>query len=84
MGAQAAADADAGGRQRPTAAGDTLEVWEVYARHDREDRAHHLGAVRAAGARDARVFALMMYDERRWQEMFVIPRSQVITVIEPE
>jgi 1,2-phenylacetyl-CoA epoxidase PaaB subunit len=60
------------------------EVWEVFARHDREARARHVGTVRAAGARDAKVFAFMMYDERRWQEMFVAPRSAVVHVIVPE
>jgi hypothetical protein len=29
------------------------------------------------------VFAVMMYDERRWQEMFVVPRAAVVTVIAP-
>ena len=60
------------------------EVWEVYARHDREARAHHLGTLRAAGPTDARVFAFMLYDERKWQEMFVIKRADVIPVIAPE
>lgn len=59
------------------------EVWEVFARHDREARAHHVGTVRAAGAKDAAVFAVMMYDERRWQELFVAPRAAVIPVISP-
>ena len=61
-----------------------VEVWEVYARHDREASAHHVGTVRAAGPKDARVFAVMMYDERRWQEMFVVPRAAVVSVIAPE
>jgi hypothetical protein len=26
----------------------------------------------------------MLYDERRWQEMFVAPRSAVVPVIVPE
>jgi 1,2-phenylacetyl-CoA epoxidase PaaB subunit len=60
------------------------EVWEVFARHDREERVHHVGTVRAAGARDARVFAFMLYDERRWQEMFVTPRAAVVSVIVAE
>jgi 1,2-phenylacetyl-CoA epoxidase PaaB subunit len=60
------------------------EVWEVYARHDREARVHNVGTVRAAGPKDAKVFAFMMYDERRWQEMFVAPRSAVIPVVVPE
>ena len=60
------------------------ELWEVFARHDREARAHHVGTVQAAGASDAKVFAFMLYDERRWQEMFVAPRSAVVHVIDPE
>jgi 1,2-phenylacetyl-CoA epoxidase PaaB subunit len=60
------------------------EVWEVFARHDREARAHHVGTVQAAGASDAKVFAFMLYDERRWQEMYVAPRSAVVHVIDPE
>jgi hypothetical protein len=60
------------------------EPWEVYARHDREERAHYLGTVRAVGPRDAKVFAYMMYDERRWQEMFVVPRAAVIPIVAPE
>jgi 1,2-phenylacetyl-CoA epoxidase PaaB subunit len=60
------------------------QVWEVFARHDREAKLHHIGTVTAAGARDARVFAFMLYDERRWQEMFVAPRAAVVPVIVPE
>lgn len=56
----------------------------MFARHDREARAHHVGTVQAAGASDAKVFAFMLYDERRWQEMFVAPRSAVVPVIVPE
>ena len=61
-----------------------VEVWEVYARHDRERRAHHVGTVRAAGPKDARVFAFMMYDERRWQEMFVVRHADVVSLVAPE
>jgi 1,2-phenylacetyl-CoA epoxidase PaaB subunit len=60
------------------------EVWEVFARHDREASIHHVGTVQAAGPGDAKVFAFMLYDERRWQEMFVAPRSAVVSVIVPE
>ena len=60
------------------------EAWEVFARHDREASIHHVGTVTAAGVGDARVFAFMLYDERRWQEMFVAPRSAVVPVIAPE
>ena len=60
------------------------EAWAVYARHDREERAHYVGEVRAVGPKDARVFAYMLYDERRWQEMFVVPRAAVVSVVAPE
>ena len=65
------------------ARGGEVESWDVFARHDDEARAHHVGTVRAVGARDARVFAVMMYDERKWREMFVIPKAEVIQVIVP-
>ncbi len=63
---------------------DGTVVWEVFARHDDEARAHHVGAVRAAGPADARVFAFMMYDERKWRELFVIRRSDVVQLVSPE
>ena len=63
---------------------DHVEAWEVYARHDREERAHHVGTVQAVGPKDARVFAYMLYDERRWQEMFVVRRADVVSVVAPE
>ncbi|HEX6674777.1 MAG TPA: hypothetical protein VF486_07110 [Actinomycetes bacterium] len=55
----------------------------MYARHDREARAHYVGTVQAVGPKDARVFAFMMYDERRWQEMFVVRRADVVPVVAP-
>jgi 1,2-phenylacetyl-CoA epoxidase PaaB subunit len=69
-----------GGPARP----DGGEVWEVFARHDDEPRAHHVGAVRAVGPRDARVFAFLMYDERKWRELFVIPRADLVQLVTPE
>jgi 1,2-phenylacetyl-CoA epoxidase PaaB subunit len=60
-----------------------VEAWEVYARHDREERVHYVGTVQAVGPKDARVFAFMMYDERRWQEMFVVRRADVVSVVAP-
>lgn len=60
-----------------------VESWDVYARHDDDARAHHIGTVHAAGSRDARLFAVMMYDERKWRELFVIPKAEVIPVIVP-
>ena len=61
----------------------TGEPWEVFARHDREEAARHVGTVTAATASDARVYAFMLYDERRWREMFVVRRAAIVRVITP-
>lgn len=62
-------------QQRPST-GDE-RAWEVFARHAREPALHHVGEVRAVDASDAVVFAYTLYDERRWDEMFVVDASDV-------
>ncbi|MFA9430261.1 hypothetical protein [Egicoccus sp. AB-alg2] len=57
--------------------------FEVFARHDREPEPRHIGQVRADRQRDAVVFAYTLYDERRWQDMFVVPTSAVHRLIRP-
>jgi hypothetical protein len=60
------------------------EIYEVFAaRTDKDDPLKHIGAVRATGAREAAVFAHKLYDEWRWREMFVVPRSVLLPVIRP-
>lgn len=61
-----------------------LLPYEVFARHEREPALHHVGQVQAASDDDAVVFAYTLYDERRWQEMVVVPRSAIATLKEPE
>lgn len=61
-----------------------LRAFDVFARHDREPALHHIGEVQAADTADAVVYAYTLYDERRWQEMFVVPRAAITTLIEPE
>lgn len=51
------------------------EIWEVFARRDREDRLEHVGAVSAPGPDLARVYAWQTYDEASWFEMVVAPRD---------
>ena len=58
--------------------------YEVYVRHDREPDLHHGGEVQAATDDDAVVFAHTLYDERRWQDMFVVPADAIVRLIEPE
>ena len=51
------------------------EIWEFFARRNREDRLEHVGAVSAPGAELARVYAWQTYDEASWFEMVVAPRD---------
>ncbi|MCY4088392.1 MAG: hypothetical protein OXG37_16265 [Actinomycetia bacterium] len=59
------------------------EYWEVFAREDSAVPIRHVGAVEAASAEDAEVFAKTLYDEFRWIEMFVAPRRTIVEVIRP-
>jgi 1,2-phenylacetyl-CoA epoxidase PaaB subunit len=59
------------------------KAYEVFARHDREPELRHIGQVQAEGERDAVVFAYTLYDERRWQDMFVVPASAVHRLVKP-
>lgn len=61
-----------------------LRGYQVFARHDKEPALHQVGEVQAETDADAVVFAHTLYDERRWREMFVVPRTAVTTLIAPE
>ena len=50
-------------------------LYEVFARHNREDRFEHIGTVTASSADLARVYAWQIYDEEKWFEMTIAPRS---------
>jgi 1,2-phenylacetyl-CoA epoxidase PaaB subunit len=60
------------------------EYWEVFARESSDLPIRHVGAVEASGAEDACVFARTLYDEFRWIEMLVAPRSSLVPLIRPE
>lgn len=60
-----------------------LRGYQVFARHDKERALHHVGEVQAESDQDAVIFAYTLYDERRWQEMFVVPQSAIIPLIDP-
>ena len=57
--------------------------WEVFAARADGGPIRHVGTVRAAGAKDAAVFAHAMYDEFPWREMFVVERDRIVPVIGP-
>jgi hypothetical protein len=60
-----------------------VENYEVFtARPNRPLRLN--GDVRAADPNDAEVYADLMYDEWRWEQMFVVPSKALIKVIRPE
>ena len=61
-----------------------MRAYQVFVRHDKEPQLHHGGEVQADNNDDAVVFAHTLYDERRWQDMFVVPASAIVTLIEPE
>ena len=59
------------------------EVWEVFARHDEEQPMRHIGRVDAATRDDAVVFARTLYEEWKWTDMFIVPRSEITSVVKP-
>ena len=54
--------------------------YEVFARKERGDPLRHVGYLDAVDDDLARVYAWKTYDEERWFEMCVIPRSAIIAV----
>lgn len=59
-------------------------AFEVFSRHARDPALHHLGQVHAEREEDAVVFAYTLYDERRWEEMFIVPSTSMQQLIRPE
>jgi 1,2-phenylacetyl-CoA epoxidase PaaB subunit len=60
------------------------EYYDVFARRKRGEPLQHIGTVGASEPDDAEVFALKLYDQWRWTEMFVAPRQSLIEVVRPE
>lgn len=65
-----------------TRAGRT-EGYAVYARHETEAHPRQVGEVHATGVADAAVFAYTLYNERRWQDLFIVRQSSIIQLIRP-
>lgn len=62
----------------------TDQPYEVYGRGRQDAALWHLGMVRACDVADAEVFAYMTFDEQKWVEMLVVPRSAVVAAVSPE
>ena len=62
---------------------DESPYFEVFARHEDGEPIRHIGSVRAASSKDAGVFAVTLYDEFKWKAMFVVPRSDLNSIVRP-
>ena len=54
-------------------------VYEVFARISPGDPLCHIGNVNAPADELARVYALKLYDEEDWSEVWVVPRRAIAT-----
>lgn len=59
-------------------------IYEVFARKNHEEPLLHVGSVNAPNDELAKVHAWTAYDEEKWVEMCVVPRREVIPVLNPE
>jgi 1,2-phenylacetyl-CoA epoxidase PaaB subunit len=59
------------------------EAWEVFARQDAQIPIRHIGRVDASNLDDAVVFAVTLYEEWKWADMFVVPRRSIEQVVQP-
>lgn len=61
-----------------------MTIYEVFARKTHDDELRHVGSVNAADDELAKVYAWTVYDEERWVEMCVVPRSAILSVTHGE
>lgn len=59
------------------------EPWEVFARQDASIPIRHIGRVDAATLDDAVVFAVTLYEEWKWRDLFIVPRRAIEQVVKP-
>lgn len=50
-------------------------IYEVFARKSRGEPLRHIGNLNAPDTELAKVYAFNTYDEERWFDMYVTPRS---------
>jgi 1,2-phenylacetyl-CoA epoxidase PaaB subunit len=55
-------------------------VYEVFARKSRGEALRHIGALNAPDDELARIYAYNTYDEEKWFDMWVVPRTRLIEV----
>jgi 1,2-phenylacetyl-CoA epoxidase PaaB subunit len=59
------------------------EAWEVFARQDVDIPIRHIGRVDATDLDDAVVFAVTLYEEWKWRDMFIVPRRRIEQLVKP-
>jgi 1,2-phenylacetyl-CoA epoxidase PaaB subunit len=57
--------------------------YEVFARQDADIPVRHIGQVEAATIDDAVVFAYTLYEEWKWNDMFIVPRNEIEQIVKP-
>ncbi len=57
------------------------EVYEVFARFNRDEPLYHVGNVVADDPDLAGMYAYTLYDEWGWQEMIIVPRQAILTLV---
>jgi len=55
-------------------------IYEVFARKSRGEALRHIGNVTAPDDELARVYAYQTYDEERWLDMWIAPRTHLVEV----
>jgi 1,2-phenylacetyl-CoA epoxidase PaaB subunit len=55
-------------------------IYEVFARKSRGEALRHIGNLNAPDDELARVYAYSTYDEEKWFDMYVVPRSRFLEV----
>jgi 1,2-phenylacetyl-CoA epoxidase PaaB subunit len=58
------------------------QIYEVFARFKYDEPLHHIGTVTAPDEDLAKAYAFNTYNEWAWIEMIIVPRQEVIHVIE--
>ncbi len=58
------------------------QIYEVFARFKYDEPLHHVGSVTATDVELAKAYAFNTYNEWAWIEMILVPRKDVIHVIE--
>ncbi|MEJ2351859.1 MAG: hypothetical protein P8Y03_18890 [Anaerolineales bacterium] len=59
------------------------EIYEVFAKFNVEEPLRHVGNVIAPDPDLAGMYAFTLYDEWTWSKMILVPRREIITLVEP-